>query len=85
MARAWYSYDGVGSVIAPGSYLYTPIKPACRNGFDLCAIYAVYGGQFPTVVSANLRKYIAQGLTNGVPEPQISVDAVTYVYMKTNS
>ncbi|KIO76836.1 hypothetical protein TH53_12575 [Pedobacter lusitanus] len=85
MARAWYAYDGVGSVVVPGSYLYSPTKPICRNGFDLCAIYAVYGGQFPTVVSANIRRYIANGLVNGIPEPQIPVGVVTFVYMKPNS
>ncbi|KIO76834.1 hypothetical protein TH53_12565 [Pedobacter lusitanus] len=85
MARAWYAYDGVSSVILPSSYLYTPIKPACRNGSELCAIYAVYGGAFPVNISANIRKYIAAGITNGVPQPQIPVGAVTYVYLRPNS
>ncbi|KIO76837.1 hypothetical protein TH53_12580 [Pedobacter lusitanus] len=82
MARAWYAYDGFGSLVLPSSYIYTPDRPVCRNGFSLCAVYAIYGGQFPTVISANLRKYIAAGLTIGTPQPQIPVNALAYIYLK---
>ncbi|KIO76838.1 hypothetical protein TH53_12585 [Pedobacter lusitanus] len=81
MARAWYIYNNAGSLVVPSSYLYTPTRPGCRSGFNVCAIYAIYGGAFPTIISSNLRKYMANGLMDGVPEPQLPPGAIQYVYM----
>ncbi|MCC8423674.1 hypothetical protein [Mucilaginibacter sp. UR6-11] len=82
MARSWYTYGG-GDYDQPSSYLYATTKPACRTGYNLCSIYAAYGGVFPAVISDNLLTYISNGLANGVPEPQIPAGAKKYIYMKT--
>ncbi len=50
--RRWYAYLGVPSPISlPSSYVYSPTTPTCTSGFILCAIYAIYGGVLPSVVS----------------------------------
>jgi hypothetical protein len=83
MSKAWFAYTGIGSVILPENYLLTNDLPRCRNGFTICAIYANnIGLDFPGAFSANLRRYIANGLTNGVPEPRIPAGSAKYVYMR---
>jgi len=83
MARAWFAYNGLGSPILPEYYLLMSDKPACRNGFVICAIYARdSAGEVPSVISTNLRRYIADGLSNGVPEPRLPRSAKKYVYMR---
>ncbi|PWG80214.1 hypothetical protein DDR33_13555 [Pararcticibacter amylolyticus] len=81
MARAWYSYLG-GNPEVPGSYRYVAFRPNCRTGFNLCAIYAIYGGTRPASISDNLKDYIAAGLSSGVPEPSTPAGTTSYVYMK---
>ena len=83
MAKAWFAYTGVGSVILPESYLKSDDIPRCRYGFNICAIYADdIGLAFPGTLSGNLQRYIANGLTNGVPEPRLPINALKYVYLK---
>lgn len=83
MAKNWFAYSGIGSVILPENYLLSDDVPRCRDGFTICAIYATNVGlEFPGLLSANLRKYIANGLTNGVPEPRIPLGSFKYVYMR---
>lgn len=83
MSKAWFAYGGVGSVILPENYLLTVDIPMCRDGFVACAIYADnIGLEFPGALSPNLRRYIANGLTNGVAEPRVPSGAKKYVYMR---
>jgi len=83
MPKAWFAYVGSGSVILPDNYLLTNDAPACRDGFALCAIYVEnIGVDFPAALSANIRRYIANGLTNGVAEPRLPEGAIKYVYMR---
>jgi hypothetical protein len=82
MTKAWFAYSG-GNLLLPDNYLLTIDLPRCRNGFILCAIYADYvGEEFPAPLSVNIRRYIANGLTNGVPEPRVPAGSFKYVYMK---
>jgi hypothetical protein len=86
MPRAWFAYVGSGSVILPDNYLLSLDIPACRNGFTICAIYANFiGDEFPVTLSTNMRRYIANGLTNGVPEPRLPIAAKKYVYMRPST
>jgi len=83
MAKAWFAYTGVGSIILPENYLKSNDLPRCRDGFNVCAIYVDdIGLEFPGVLSGNIKNYIANGLTNGVPEPRLPLEAIKYVYMK---
>lgn len=83
MAKNWFAYGGIGSVILPENYLLALDIPQCRDGFTICAIYADnIGLEFPGALSENLRRYIANGLTNGVPEPRLPLAAQKYVYMR---
>jgi hypothetical protein len=82
--KAWFAYGGVGSVLLPENYLLSGDFPRCRYGFTICAIYADnIGLEFPGTLSTNLRRYIADGLTNGIPEPRLPLGAVKYLYMKS--
>ena len=84
MAKAWFAYSGIGSVILNENFIKSPDMPRCREGFNLCAIYVEdIGLEFPGTLSPNIRRYIANGLTNGVPEPRIPLDSFKYVYMKS--
>lgn len=86
MARAWFAYLGTGNPILPENYILSEDIPACRNGFSICAIYANdSAGENPIVISRNMRKYIANGLTNGVAEPRIPIEAKKYVYMRPST
>lgn len=69
MARTWYSYNGVGDPLSISSYNLTGIKPACINGIRICAIYAYNGGPSPSVLSTNLRLYIANVQSSSVAQP----------------
>ena len=83
MSRSWFAYSGVGSVILPENYLLSPDIPMCREGFTICSIYVEnIGLEFPGALSPNIRRYIANGLTNGVPEPRVPFEAKKYVYMR---
>lgn len=83
MAKSWFAYTGLGSVILPENYLLSNDLPACRDGFVVCAIYAEnIGLEFPGALSERLRRYIANGLTNGVAEPRLPLNSFKYVYMR---
>jgi hypothetical protein len=83
MAKSWFAYGGTGSVILPENYLLAPDVPRCRDGYTVCAIYVEnIGLDFPGSLSQNIRTYIANGLTNGVPEPRIPFASEKYVYMR---
>lgn len=82
MARAWYSYTGTGAVDQPVNYIFSSTDPLCRNGIDLCSVYALYGGPNPSIISDNLQTYIANGLATQLPQPQTPIGAKKYVYMK---
>jgi hypothetical protein len=83
MARAWYTYDGSGDVNQPSNYNLTTVKPACRTGAQMCAIYAVYGGLNPFEITEALQVYIANGLATGLPQPQTPAGAKKFVYLKS--
>lgn len=83
MARAWYAYVGDGAINQPANYIYISLKPLCRNGCDLCAIYACYGGFNPCEISENLQLYIANALATCIAQPQYPIFAKKYVYMRT--
>lgn len=86
MARAWFAFIGTGNPILPENYILSEDIPACRNGFTICAIYAAdSGGETPSLISRNMRRYIANGLTNGVAEPRLPVAAKKYVYMRPST
>ena len=85
MARAWYVYSGYGAVDRPVNYTFINRKPLCRNGVDLCVIYACYGGLNPTRISDNLLIYIANGLATELAQPQVPIATKKYVYMKNPS
>lgn len=86
MARDWFAYIGEGNPLLPENYIISFDTPACRSGFSICAIYAAdSAGSSPSVISANMRQYIANGLTNGVPEPRLPLAAKKYVYMRTGN
>ena len=83
MPRNWFAYSGLGSVILPDNYLLTNDLPACRDGYTVCAIYVEnIGLDFPGALSENIRRYIANGLTNGVSEPRLPLGSFKYVYMR---
>jgi hypothetical protein len=82
MARKWYAYDGVGNPFLLGSYRLQTTIPGCINGPVICSIYAQGQAEFPENISLNLRRYIANGLANGVAEPATPPRQKFYVYMK---
>jgi len=84
MAKAWFAYIGTGSPVLPENFLRMTDKPACTIGFHLCAIYAENGSTSgpPSNISQNLKSYIANGFSNGVPEPRLPDGAKKYVYMR---
>ncbi|MET4142839.1 hypothetical protein [Pedobacter sp. UYP1] len=82
MARAWYSYNGIGDPLLIASYIFAPIKPACLNGVNICSIYTPNGGPNPSVLSANIRNYIANTLSTLVAQPDANPGLKKYVYGK---
>lgn len=80
MSRAWYVYVGSGSTSLPENYIYCACKPTCRNGRRVCAIYALYCGLNPCVISTNLQVYIAALQATGLAQPTTPIGAKKYVY-----
>ncbi|PWG80221.1 hypothetical protein DDR33_13590 [Pararcticibacter amylolyticus] len=80
MSRAWYYYIE-GDPFEASSYVYSPCRPGCREGYNICSIYADYHSGLPSL-SDNLIFYIADGLETGLPQPQVPAGAKKYVYMK---
>jgi len=81
MARTWYAYNGVGDPLLISSYNLASVKPACINGSRICAIYAYNGGVSPSVLSTNLRLYIANIQVATVAQPDSSLTR-KFVYGK---
>ena len=56
--------------------------PTCRNGCNLCAILAPFGGNFPANIPADLQQKIADALANCTAQPQPSPPLQFEVLMK---
>jgi hypothetical protein len=84
MARSWYAYNGVGDATLAQNYSIAATTPGCISGSTICAIYAPADGPTPTApLSANMRRYIASGLTTGISQPQLPGTPKPFVYLKT--
>ena len=82
MAKSWFAFMG-GEVHDPLSYYRINVKHNCLCGHVLCAIYADSNGVYPeTPFSANMQKYIADGLSTGQIQPEYPVRSKKYVYLK---
>jgi hypothetical protein len=83
MPRCWYAYVGSGDPTLAANYAFSGVTPGCINGSTVCAIYAPACGSTPTApLSANMRRYIAAGLSTYVAQPQVLGDKF-FVHMKT--
>jgi len=82
MARFWFSYDTVNNPFHPASYRRQITIPGCLNGPVICAIYAQGNGDRPSILSNNLRRYIADGLSNNIAQPSTPPGSKFYVYLK---
>ena len=82
MARAWYSYNGIGDPLLIASYTLSTLRPACLNGTRVCAIYTPAGGPNPSVLSTNIRNYIGNVLSTLVAQPDANPGIKKYVYGK---
>ena len=84
MAICWYVYNGTGDVNSPSSYTLSSctFRPTCCAGDRVCAIAAPNGGATPSVISANIQRYIANGLARQICQPDSPVGAVIWVRMK---
>jgi len=80
MARKyWYSYTGLtGSETVVSNYTLVPALPAnCPNGPQICAIYALYGGDtHPLSLSSHITDYIAQAKVDFVRQPRTGTTIV---------
>lgn len=81
MARRWYAYDGFGDPLLISSFTLSTIPPNCRDGANVCALYVPNGGSFPSVLSTNIRAYIANILLTSVAQPD-GFGIKKYVYGK---
>ena len=82
MARSWFAYDTVNDPFHPASYRRQNSTPGCINGPVICSIYALGTAERPTLISINLRRYIADGLANNIAEPATPAGSKFFVYMK---
>ncbi|MBB5637830.1 hypothetical protein HDE68_003755 [Pedobacter cryoconitis] len=85
MARAWYVYIGNGPLKATNYYKIPPDSIiGCLNGDLICTISAVdTGDENPeSPLSPNLQKYILDGLSTQLAQPEGNRDTKKYVYMK---
>lgn len=80
MSRAWYYYTRSGHPCLPENYIYSPAKPTCNSGRIVCAVYALYCGINPCLISTNLCTYIAILQATGLAQPSQPVGAKKYVY-----
>ena len=81
MARCWYAYNGVGDPFLISSYFLATVKPSCINGCKICAIYAPNCGPTPSVLSTNMRTYIANIIISCIAQPN-TLPYKKYVYGK---
>jgi len=78
----WFSYNGTGSPLVPGSYIYTPsFLTTCTSGKKVCAIYAIYRTSGPSI-GLVLQGYINTALANGTNQPAGSATTKKYVYVR---
>lgn len=82
MARFWFSYDNINNLYHPASYRRQSSNPGCLNGPVLCTIYAPGAGSQPTIISHNMRRYIANGVANNIAQPAFPTGSKFYVYLK---
>ena len=83
MAKSWFAYTGLGSVILPENYLLSNDLPACRDGFVICAIYAEGQEMHPIdPLSENMIQYITLGLESELFQPFDPYYTKKYVYLK---
>lgn len=91
MPRAWYVFNGSttgDATYAAGNYrvLNNGNKPACVNGFQVCAIYVYYPGTVkplnPFPLSENIKQYITDGIGTQVAQPQRPNNSKRYVYLR---
>ncbi|MBB6501664.1 hypothetical protein [Pedobacter cryoconitis] len=89
MGLNWYAYIGGTAGDPTLARNYSRIvhgKPGCVFGAFVCAIYSLGGMITPySPLTPNIQTYIANGLANLVPEPQLPVGSKPYVYMKPSS
>lgn len=90
MGRAWYAYTNTGSdPLLASSYRLVTTMPACRNGIEICAIYAYFiGDVLPAIGSSprsplttNIQLYITNGLVSFSAQPD--TDGGAFVYLKS--
>jgi len=81
--RAWYVYNGLGfSIETLSNFTLIDGIPGCLDGSQLCSIYAAYGGTNPLVISDNLKKYISNGLSKFIAQPDLPINSKIFVTMK---
>lgn len=81
MNRAWYVYTRSGSTLLPENYIYCACKPTCNAGRIVCAIYAIYAGLNPAIISTNLQVYISAGQATGLAQPTAPLGTKKFVYL----
>ena len=93
MPKDWYIYIG-GNPNALFNYIRFDESPgvaavappaSCQGGFNLCAIFAPNCGINPTVISPNIRSYIARGLAVGTNQPDTPPGAQIHVVFKVDA
>ncbi|MBB6501600.1 hypothetical protein HDF25_003775 [Pedobacter cryoconitis] len=83
MARCWYAFGGTGDPTLAGNYRLLHQTPGCLDGTQICAIYAMGCGTVPvSPLSTNIVKYIHDGLSNLVAEPQLPIFSKLFVYLR---
>ena len=82
MARSWYAYNGVGDPLQIASYILTTVRPTCLNGSRICAIYTPAGGPTPSILSTNIRNYIANVFGILIAQPDANPGIKKYAYGK---
>ncbi|WP_316841425.1 hypothetical protein [Pedobacter gandavensis] len=81
MANNWYSYNGIGDPILPGSYFLMDLEPNCLGGGTIvCAIYLTGTSDVPGSIPASVKTYIANAQATLVAQP--NGGARHFVYVK---
>lgn len=81
--RNWYAYDGIGNPFMHTSYYRITVKPTVVRGEKLGAILGINDCHCPSLLSENLRQYIADALFSGQAQPNAAgPDNRYFVYMK---
>jgi hypothetical protein len=83
MSKRWYVFSGSDSEsYTLNKYRYIPVYPAgCNTGYQVCAVFAAYGGINPAILSDNIQDYIASILLNGVHQP---INGAIFALSKTS-